>query len=108
LYPDDGWSGSIVISNRANLYEVPGYQTITKYHGREVNTPTSYSEGHRFDSWLQRLAILIQGFWGFSQSLQVNAEIIIISSSSRAHYGPRPPSEYSSTTLYPWQLTTTS
>jgi hypothetical protein len=33
---------------------------------------------------------------------------IIISSSSTVHYGPQPPSEYSSTTLYSWQLTTTS
>jgi hypothetical protein len=44
----------------------------TKCHGWVVNTPASYSGGPGFNSWPWWLAILIDVFRGFPQSLQAN------------------------------------
>jgi hypothetical protein len=40
-----------------------------------IFTPTSYSGGPGFDSWLQRPTILIEVFRSFPQFLQANAGI---------------------------------
>jgi hypothetical protein len=47
-----------------------------EHRGRVLNTPASYSGGPEYKSRLRRPAILIEGFRGFSQSLQANVGIV--------------------------------
>jgi hypothetical protein len=51
---------------------------VTERRGRVVNTPVIYSGCPVFKSRPQPLAILIEVFRGFAQSLYVNAEYLEI------------------------------
>jgi hypothetical protein len=48
----------------------------TERRGWVVNTPASYSEGPSFKIRPRRLAMLIEVFRGFTQSLQANSSLV--------------------------------